>query len=179
MRSVLTATDIRAGAFAVHSITNAPLRLEGTFLFDAPPEEIWPRITDPNAIATWFTMITHGRMDHSKSSARGDWGEGSVRQCHTMGMGTLHETIKVYRPPHLVAYSARAWSMPIKNHLGVMMLERLPSDGTRLIWRQYFHYKGFVMRHVFPGMMITMMNRGMRLLQRDFGGPGGAMRKVA
>lgn len=173
----MTMIDTRTEGFDVRAATAAPLRMEGVFTFQATPEEVWPHITDPNAIAKWFLMITHGRVDHSRSQSREAWGEGSVRHCHTMGMGTLHETIRAYRPPHLIAYSAKAWSMPIKDHLGVMTLERV-SGGTKLTWRQYFNYKGLIMRHFFPAMMIGMMNRGAHQLTRRFGGPGGVMRKV-
>lgn len=175
----MSTIDEKAGAstFDVRAFTDAPLRMEGIFNFHAPPSAVWPRVTDPNAIASWFKMITHGDMDHSRSASPGDWGEGSKRMCYTKGMGTLDETIMAYESPHLVAYNVKVWSMPIKDHLAVMRLEETAA-GTRFTWQQYFNFKGLVMRHFFPGMMSGMMTRGMEQLQKEFGGPAGEMRII-
>ena len=164
-----------AARFDVRAFTDAPMRMEGVFDFHATPTALWPRVTDPNAIASWFKMITHGEVDHSHSTATGDWGAGTKRLCHTRGMGTLNETIMFYDRPRLVAYNVKVWSMPIKDHLAVMRLEEI-SSGTRFTWQQYFNFKGLVMRHIFAQMMSGMMTRGMEQLQREFGGQGGRMR---
>ncbi len=158
--------------------TSAPLRFEGVFHFDATPEDVWPRVTDPNGIAGWFGMITSGSLDHAQSATPGEWGAGSKRYCRTRGMGTLDETIRAYDPPNLIAYTVKVWSMPIKDHLAVMQLERSATGGAEFTWRQYFAFKGLVLRHVFPTMMLTMMNTGLSRLQSELGGRGGRMRRV-
>lgn len=132
--------------------TQAPLRMRGRFGFDAPPQEVFARVTDPGLIATWFGMIRGGSVDHSQSCNVGTWGEGSTRLCNTWGMGDLKETIHHYDAPHACVYSVRALMMPVEQHASLMLVE--PTErGCRLQWAQFFVDRGLVMKRMFPSMM--------------------------
>lgn len=158
--------------FDARNYTDAPMRLYGEMLFHAPAAQTFYKMTDPNTIASWFGMVKGGSVDHSSSCNPGDWGEGSKRYCET-SMGKLDETIHLWDAPYLTAYNVKSWSMPVKDHLGVLMVKPLAEDRSQVSWAQYFNYKGLVMRNIFPYMMRKMMNDGMNALARELGGPGG------
>ena len=72
----------QAPSFDMRRFTRAPMRLEGTFFFNAPQETAFERVTDPNMIAKWFSsLITNGYVDHTGSENPGDWGAGTKRYC--------------------------------------------------------------------------------------------------
>lgn len=158
--------------------TRAPLRMQGTFHFDLSPEELWPRVTAPELIASWFPTMTGGEVDHSNSSTPGDWGEGTKRYCHARGMGTLDETILHWDPPKTYVYRVVNRMMPIRDHAAVMRLEPDPDGGSRFTWEQYFEPSNRVTIGPFKLMMTTMMNKGLRSLVHDLGGRGGKIRVV-
>ncbi|MGH1346320.1 MAG: SRPBCC family protein [Nannocystales bacterium] len=157
--------------------TQAALRMRGRFPFEASPEHVFGRVTDPQLIAGWFGMIRSGSVDHTASCNVGDWGEGSKRLCHTWGMGDLDETIHHYEAPVTCVYSVRSPMMPVENHAAAMLLEPT-ATGCILDWSQFFDLRGLVLKHMFPTMMAGMMNRGLRGLQKELGGNGGAMEVV-
>ncbi|GEM_PF-1081828 len=155
---------------AVRPHTSAPLRLRGSFEFRAPPEIVFERITDPKLIAAWFGMVRGGQLDHAESVTPGAWGPGSKRTCQTLGMGDLHETILHYDAPYACVYNVKNIMMPVKNHAALMVVEPVGEGGSRLHWNQYFDFKGVVMRHIFPSMMVAMMNKGLANLVAELGG---------
>jgi hypothetical protein len=157
--------------------TDAPMRIAGTFRFEAAPEVVFERVTDPRMIAGWFAMIRGGTVDHSGSCNVGAWGAGTKRQCQTWGMGTLDETILHWEAPHRCLYSVRNLFMPIKDHCAVMAVEP-DGSGSRFTWEQHFRLKGLFMRWMFPWMMTRMMNGGLEKLRQELGGEGGRIRRV-
>ena len=163
--------------FDVKRYTNAPLRIYGEFLFYAPVQVTFDKMTDPQKIAQWFNMVKGGAVDHTASSKTDDWGEGSKRYCDT-SMGKLDETIYAWHAPYLTAYNVKAWSMPIKDHLGVITVQPIEGSHSRVTWSQYFNYKGLIMRNIFPFMMRKMMKDGMTALAKELGGPGGQVSLV-
>ena len=162
----------------VRRVTSAPLRMTGSVDFAAPPEKVFPRISEPGALAEWFPLLRGGDLNHEASEDVGDWGEGSKRTCYTNGMGTLFETIHYWDAPNAYAYEVKNFMMPVKDHLALMVVRPNGSGGTTFTWNQYFNLKGIAMRHMFPSIMIGLMNRGMANLARDLGGRGGRIKRV-
>lgn len=162
-----------------HGLASAPLQFKGTFHFEASREVLWPVLTDAKEIAKWFPLVSGGKFDHRDSVVPQACGVGSKRFCQTIGMGILDETIHFWDPPRQVGYEVRNMMMPIKDHLSIMTLSDDEGGGTQFVWEQYFSYKGLIMRHVFPTMMLTMMNRGMETLRKRYGGGGGEMQRVS
>ncbi|SHH80943.1 SRPBCC family protein [Cognatishimia maritima] len=162
----------------VRRITKAPLRMAGSFDFAVSQEVLFPRISEPEEMAKWFPLLKGGDLDHTTSKASGDWGEGSKRQCYTNGMGTLFETIHYIDAPNAYTYEVKNFMMPIKDHLALMALTPNGTGGTTMYWHQYFNLKGIAMRHMFPTMMLGMMNRGMATLAKELGGKGGRIKRV-
>jgi len=154
----------------VRQHTKAQLKMRGVFEFNCPPDTLWPLISTADGIASWFPIISGGRHDNSSSQTVDACDVGAKRYCQTIGMGQLDETILHWDPPRAYAYNVKNKMMPIKNHLAVMIVEPVGGDGCRLTWLQYFDYKGLVMRYLFPTMMLTPMNIGLRSLMRRVGG---------
>ena len=169
----------QAPSFDMRRFTRAPMRLEGTFFFNAPQETVFERVTDPNMIAKWFSsLITNGYVDHTRSEKPGDWGAGTKRYCTLTDGGVLDETILHWAAPYICVYTVKNKSMPIKSHAAVMLVEPLGAGRSVFTWRQYFDLTGVVKRLIFPGMMRSMMTKGVNTLARELGGEGGAMRKA-
>lgn len=162
----------------IKDFTEAPLRLAGTFGFDCAPEALWPVVTEASGIASWLPIISGGSHDNSTSDHPGVCGVGSKRYCQTVGMGVLDETILHFDAPRACVYNVKNAMMPIRDHAAVMVLEPEAGGGTRFTWHQYYRDKGLVMKWIFPHMMTTFINFGMRELTRRFGGAGGRMRIV-
>ncbi|MEM7523486.1 MAG: SRPBCC family protein [Pseudomonadota bacterium] len=154
--------------------TPAPRRLVGSFVFHAPIEIVFDRMTDPNQIAGWMGMITGGALDHSASETPGEWGKGSKRLCHTDSMGVLDETIAEYRAPHFIVYKIRNDKMPIKDHAAYMRLVSAGPNRTEVEWAQYYNPNG-VMGLIFPMVMKGKMTQGMAALRKEIGGEKGRM----
>lgn len=185
MRSAVTPLHARADLphqplppFDAARWTNAPMRMTGTFHFAASRVVVFEKVGDPKILASWFPTIYGGELDHAQSCNIGEWGEGSNRRCYAHGMGTIDETVLFWDPPGAYAYTAKNTMMPIKDHVAAMSLSEIGLNETLLRWDQYFNFKGLVMRHVFPSMMTTLMNRGMATLAKELGGRGGRMRVV-
>jgi len=159
--------------------TDAPLRLRGSFVFYTDAETLFHRVSDPEAIASWFGMIRAGSTDHGGSCNVGAWGEGTKRYCKTKGMGTLDETILHWDPPTAYLYNVKNPMMPIDHHAALMVVETAGPKRCRFTWHQYFVLTGLVMRHVFPSMMRSMMDDGMAKLRAELGGEPGEMQLVA
>lgn len=168
------ATKPSAPAVELDRFTRAPLQMQLDFHFDAPAEDLWPRVTAPDMIAAWFPTIYAGEVDHGSSSTPGEWGPGSKRYCHAHGMGTLDETILQWDPPRQVVYRVVNRRMPIADHAAVMSLTPDPAGGTRFTWEQYYSPTNPVLGGPFKLMMRAMMRRGLARLRRELGGRGEA-----
>jgi len=171
------AFDRAASQLNVAQHTSAPLRLDGEFLFAVPPHELFPKLTEPSAIARWFGWVKSGHTDHSGSCNEGAWGTGSIRYCRST-LGTLEETLHAFEAPYLSAFSVKHWSLPMKDHYSVMLLEPLTTGGTRLIWRHYFNDSTPLLGRIMPKVLAAMINTAIRNLGNETGGSGGRMRVV-
>ncbi|MBK6916803.1 MAG: SRPBCC family protein [Deltaproteobacteria bacterium] len=160
----------RLVAEIVRRHTEAPLRMTGSFVFDADTATVFEQVTDPARIAEWFGLVKGGSFDHAGSCNPGTLGAGTRRVCHTRGMGDLDETFFYYDAPYACVYRVKNAMMPVVDHAAVMVLEPLGPSRTRFTWQQYYNLKGVMMRFVFPSMLRSMMNRGLATLTRQLGG---------
>ena len=48
----------------VRRVTSAPLRMTGSIDFSASPEKVFPRISEPSALAEWFPLLKGGDLNH-------------------------------------------------------------------------------------------------------------------
>lgn len=144
----------------------APLRIDAAYALRAAPEAVFAVIADLQGIARFFPMIQHASVAHP----RGCVGEGSERVCSIRGMGKVRERIVWWREPVGYAYRAQGTLMPLRNHLGLIVLERMEAGGTRLVWRQYFDTRFGLLGWVFPWMMRRLMNRAIGNIARMTGG---------
>ena len=171
----LTEYDKALAEFSIKNYTSAKLQMQGEFVINTNAESLFELVTDPQLIASWFGMIKGGFTDHTLSNNNNEWGEGSKRICYS-NMGTLNETIYFWRAPYIAAYNVQSWSMPVKDHCSVMIIQPLGSERCKLTWRHYFNYKGVIMKNFFPYMMIKLMNKGLMEITNKFGGAGGVMK---
>ncbi|GAB4138989.1 MAG: hypothetical protein Tsb0016_05330 [Sphingomonadales bacterium] len=161
--ALLAGVDVRA-------LTDAPLKMLGVFELNCGPDVLWPLISTASGIATWFPIISGGRHDNSTSQTSSACDVGAKRYCQTIGMGVLDETILHWDPPRAYAYNVKNLMMPIRDHVAVMIVDPISPNHTRFVWLQYYRYKGLLMRHVFPTIMLTSMNIGLKSLIKKIGG---------
>ena len=93
-------------------------------------------------------------------------------------MGTLDETILYWDQPRAYVFNAKNIFLPIKDHAGAMTLDQLAPNKTQFTWAIHFEYKGLIMRHIMPSMMVMFMNLGLNGLAKKLGGKGGKMRII-
>lgn len=146
--------------------TQAPLRIRGRFMFESAPAQVFAHLNDPDLISGWCGMIRSGSADHSQSCNAGTW-----------EMGELNESVHHYDAPVASVYSVHSAASPIENHAGLLLLEPTLS-GCVLEWSPFFDFRGLALEHMFPMLMVGMMNRGLGELQKQLGGQGGAMAVV-
>jgi len=133
----------------VRQVTQAPLRMKGTFQFDADQNTVFKNVSEPANMAKWFPFLRSGELNHDASCSVGDWGEGSRRTCYTNGLGTLHESIHHWDAPFAYAYEVKSMMMPIENHLALMIVTPMEAGKSQLEWRQYFDLTGIAMKLVY------------------------------
>ena len=133
----------------------APRRIFQRYRVAASPQELFSVLGDLEGITRFFPMIHHASVKHAGGGA----GEGSLRVCSIRGMGKVNEKIVWYRKPHGYAYRADGRMVPLRNHLGVIMIMNGVTGGSLLEWSQYFDTRFGPMGWAFPTMMRMMMNR--------------------
>ncbi|WP_166486136.1 SRPBCC family protein [Jannaschia sp. CCS1] len=108
--------------------------------FDASPAEILPQLL--TQVATYDPTISEVRFDHSRSSAPGEMGVGSVRICVFEDGRELHEPLLVYDPPHAYAYTvdqdASTLSLPVSEIVLAYEFADNNAGGTDLTVRVFF-----------------------------------------
>lgn len=173
--------DSKLGQFErdiVRKHTTAPEKMAGKMVFHATKEEVFHQLSDSAQLASWFPTLRRIDLDHSSSCTNGEMGEGTNRVCHMLGMGAMNEKIIHWDEGKAYAYSASNFMLPIKDHVTFMHLTEDEPGVTVLVWKHYFNFTGLIMRHMFPTMMIMLMNVGLKELAKRLGGPGGKMAKV-
>ncbi|KZC23847.1 hypothetical protein RHOFW104T7_11910 [Rhodanobacter thiooxydans] len=136
----------------------------------ASPQQLFTVLGDLEGITRFFPMIHHASVEH----AGGCTGEGSLRVCSIRGMGKVNEKIVWYRNPDGYAYRAEGRMVPLRNHLGVILISGDGAGGSLVEWRQYFETRYGLMGWMFPVMMRMMMKRAVanigKLLDARVGG---------
>jgi uncharacterized protein YndB with AHSA1/START domain len=104
--------------------------------FAAPPDAVWRVYTDHARWSEWagFSrswLETEGRPDRN--------GVGAVRGFGSAGVASFEEVVS-FEPPKRMTYRILRGGLPIRNHLGEVLLEP-DGAGTRLIWRCRFESK--------------------------------------
>lgn len=104
--------------------------------FDAPIEDVWKVYTDHAGWSAWagFSkswLEVEGREDRNGTGAVRAFGSGGV---------TAYEEVLEFDPPKRMTYRVVRGGLPMKNHLGEVVLSR-EDGGTRLTWRCRFDSK--------------------------------------
>ncbi|MGI9295793.1 MAG: SRPBCC family protein, partial [Pseudomonadales bacterium] len=106
--------------------------VENEMWIKAPPEQVWPAITDHNGIGAWCLfkgrLITAGAPDEN--------GLGAVRELRALGL-KITEKVTSWEPNHRYSYTLTAGA-PLKNHLGDVRLSK-ENGGTRVRWSIRFN----------------------------------------
>lgn len=166
--------DRKIGPLDVNRFTAAPLQIVMMARLDLAPEKTFELVS--RQLPQWVAQIPHVAWDNSHSATAGQCGTGSVRQC-AFGKDQVVEHIRFWQEGSLYAYSAdpdkSTAPFPIKNHLGVFIIESDGQGGSLLTWRQYFNRKfsllapmaGFGMRRIMkPALQKLVAQHGGELI---------------
>ncbi len=138
--------------------SRAPLRIDARYCLAASPERLFALLGDLEGITRFFPMIHHAAVEHEGGCA----GEGSLRVCSVRGMGKVKERVVWWRRPQGYAYRAEGPLVPLRNHLGVILITPDGASGSILEWRQYLETRFGPASWLFPLMMRQLMNRAVR-----------------
>jgi uncharacterized protein YndB with AHSA1/START domain len=101
--------------------------------FRAPPEIVWPHLTEPDRMSEWsearITAVAPGR------SGRNDE-VGALRRAAVSAFGlvsVLEEEIVESAPPHRYVYRVVKGG-GLRDHRGTQTLDPTPEGGTALLW---------------------------------------------
>ncbi|HFD32233.1 MAG TPA: SRPBCC family protein [Gammaproteobacteria bacterium] len=133
-------------------------RIDMKYEFTSSPEKVFSIIGHLEGITRYFPMIYHATVNSPDNND----GEGSVRVCRIRGMGAVSEKIVWWSNPDGFAYKASGTFVPLKNHLGVIMLTRTAQGGTTLEWKQYFQTRFGPLGWMFPFMMKILMGKAIK-----------------
>jgi carbon monoxide dehydrogenase subunit G len=142
-----------------------PLRIDARYSIGAKPEQLFSVLGDLEGITKFFPMIHHATVAHATSCA----GEGSLRVCSVRGMGKVSERIVWWSEPNGYAYRANGSLVPLRDHLGIILISA-DDDGSALLeWRQYFDTRYGPLGWMFPVMMRVLMGRAIRNIAKLLG----------
>ncbi len=147
-----------SGAADLINRHHAPLRIARQYRLHAAPEQVFSILGDLEGITSFFPMIHHADVRHAGSCA----GEGSVRVCSIRGMGKVNERIVWWDEPKGYAYAANGTLVPLRDHLGVIVISDLGNGESAVEWRQYFNTRLGPLGWLFPLMMRRLMDRSIR-----------------
>ncbi|MFI5337333.1 MAG: SRPBCC family protein [Opitutales bacterium] len=169
--------DRKVDQLNIDQLTVAPLQIVMMARVNLPPEQTFDLVS--RQLPQWVSQIPHVAWDNTHSAAAGQCGSGSVRQC-AFGHDQIVENIRFWQEGRLYAYSIdpekSTASFPIRNHLGVFIVESDGQGGSLVTWRQYFNRKfslmapmaGFGMRHVMkPALAKLVEQHGGELVTPD------------
>ena len=162
----------------------APLRFEAKASYDTPPEKLFTMVSEADNLHRWLPMIKTVKMDHSHSEKMSLCNVGSVRQCSFSGMGDVDESIIWWKPPHSYWFSFEPkgrmkMMIPTTDHVIAFISESDGKGGSIFTLQVYFNWRGVFMRYMAVHMMPMLLNKALANLQKELGGAGGKMRRVA
>ena len=168
----LAISERRIGDFEVDSVTSAPLKIDVKFAIRVPQEKAFELVL--RDLGSWFKEIGNISWNHERSDEGPDAvGARSSRVCE-FGKDTLYEDIKFYDPPHAYAYridTVRSTAkFPIKDHLGVFIVERGSGDESVITWRTYFNGKGPAAPLITFVLKRKVIRKNLKTLIKQYGG---------
>jgi SAM-dependent methyltransferase/uncharacterized protein YndB with AHSA1/START domain len=126
--------------------------------FEAAPAQVWRVYTDHSGWSHWAGL---GRAQLEREGHPERNGSGAVR-CFRNGPVSVSEEVLAFDPPKRMTYRVVRGGLPMKNHLGEVLLEP-DGTGTRLIWRCRFDSS-------IPGLGAPMRWLVTRIFERALAG---------
>lgn len=128
-----------------------------TAVMSKPVDEVWARLADFGAIASWAPQV-----DHSRLTTEGDVRPGAVRRVQA-GRQTLLETITVWEPPRMLAYRVAGLPALIGDFTTTWELAGEGDRGTRVTVRS--ELRAGLPRPLAALVLVRLRREGARLLQ--------------
>jgi hypothetical protein len=118
-------------------LTDQPLLFEVAQHFDARQHELFNYVSDIDKLGEWIWFAKGSRADNSQAEVPGQ--VGAVRVIQSKLGPPVHEVVKAYEAPRMLAYSAEnaAFMGMCTDHLGVLTCEPHPDGGTVVCWQAY------------------------------------------
>ena len=169
----LAVSERRIGDFRVDSVTSGRLQIEVKFALRGPQEKAFELVLKD--LGSWFKEIGNISWNHERSDKGPNaLGPKSTRVCE-FGKDTLYEEIAFYDPPHAYAYRIdmvrSTAKFPLKDHLGVFIVERGSGGESLITWRQYFKKKFGPAAPMINFMLERqLMRKNLKTLIKQYGG---------
>jgi len=171
--NVLPILERNIGKFSVDSVTSAPLQIEVKLKLNLSQDKAFKLVfTD---LESWFKEIDSIFWDGTTSLAGvSNPGLNSFRVCG-FGGKKLYEDIVLYEPPHAYGYvvdmKKSTASFPVKDPLGIFLVESISENQCIITWRQYFRKKLHPAALIIvPMVKNMMMKKNLKTLLNKYGG---------
>jgi len=166
-------------AFDPKSLTTAPHQTEGWILFRESPERVFARVADHAAMGEWLPLVQDIRVSHPAPVAPGQSMIGTTRTITLKGGLSVTEEGVYWNPPYCYAYSSRGKLFPLKNYIGLCLVEPLDDTSGKLILREYFDELGPLPQAIVPHGVVAVFHQALGNLARLIGGTEYAMTAVS
>jgi carbon monoxide dehydrogenase subunit G len=128
-----------------------------TAVVDRPADEVWARLADFGAIASWAPQV-----DHSRLVTEGAAGIGAVRRVQS-GRQTLLETVTAWEPRRLLGYRVAGLPAFIGDFTTTWELTKEGERQTRVTVRS--ELRQGLPRPIAALVLVRLKREGARLLQ--------------
>lgn len=148
--------------------TDAPLQITYTIRLGANQQELFDYVSDPDRLSEWIPGAKKTWSDDSNAKVPKQL--GSVRMIKASVGKPTREVVKVYEPPHLLAYSLTDKSTfgLFSDHLGVVTCEPHPDGGTVLCWLAFASPAGRIKWVAGKKIFELALGGGIKALERRF-----------
>jgi len=157
--------------FNVDNVTSAPLRFVVMADVHVPTRKAFDLVSKD--LPSWVAKVKKVKWDNSHSEIKGSYGAGSVRLCSFDGH-KLVENITYWDEGRVYAYALDPERsdipFPIKEHLGVMIVEDDGNGGSLITIREYYDKKFNLMAIIVTPYMRSMMVDSLENIVNKYGG---------
>ena len=158
--------------------TSAPQQTEGWIEFREAPEKVFARVADHAGMEDWLPRSQQITVSHPHPVAPGESTVGTARHITMQGGLTIVETVVYWNPPHCYAYTAQGEHFPLRNYVGLFVVDASDGQSGRLIFREYFDQTNPVRQTLLMRGAVHFFQVALGNLAPLIGGTEYAMTKV-
>ena len=156
--------------FDTTEFTPAPFHLEGRLRFEQGAEQVFAVVADHEKLDRWVPLVKDLSVTYPQLQPPHQNGVGVKRAMRLPGLGHFTEEVVYWRAPTCYAYRAYGKRFPMRDYLGVFLVETIADRRGLVIWRLYFNLHGYLKSHTFPAVLAMSVKHILGKLSKFIGG---------